>query len=173
MKVIQDFPNYKIDIDGQVWSCRKQGISHPTSKWKLLKPFKNPKGYLQVRLYQNSNYKRVLKVHRLVAKAYIPNPHKLSQVNHKDGNKENNSYLNLEWTTNEENMNHANEIGLRKHIYKNQYKPVSQLTKGGYPIVSFYSIKDAAILTSNRSAHITAVCKNKRKTAGGFKWQYA
>lgn len=75
----------------------------------ILKPYVNQKGYIRISLQQG---KRSIKrrVHRLVAQAFIPNPLNLPQVNHKDGNKQNNSYTNLEWVTNSENLHHAMEM---------------------------------------------------------------
>jgi hypothetical protein len=74
-----------------------------------LNPRVNPNGYLVVTLDGEQ-----LAVHRLVAKHFIPNPYDYPQVNHKNGNKHDNNYLNLEWVTSERNINHALETGLRK-----------------------------------------------------------
>ena len=71
------------------------------------------KGYHQITIYKNRKGNR-FKVHRLVAFAFIPNPNNFPQINHKDGNKENNDVVNLEWCTNSHNQKHAYLLGLNK-----------------------------------------------------------
>lgn len=74
-------------------------------------------GYLQVKL---GKYSKTHPVHRLVAECYIPNPENKPQVNHKDGNKQNNHYSNLEWVTIKENINHSWLNGLSRANYGNK-----------------------------------------------------
>ena len=81
-------------------------------------------------LYVNFTVKDVTKqhsVHRLVAKAFIPNPENKPFINHIDGNKYNNSVDNLEWCTQKENIQHAFKTGLAvARVGENQ--PMSKLT---------------------------------------------
>lgn len=81
------------------------------------------KGYLIVTLSFNKKHKQVL-VHRLVALAFIPNPNNKPQVNHIDGNKQNNCISNLEWVTDKENMIHASQHGLLNIPEPQNKKPV-------------------------------------------------
>lgn len=69
-------------------------------------------GYLVVTLSHGKNIKFVKKVHQLVAQVFITNPDNKMFVNHKDGNKQNNNDWNLEWSTIDENNDHAIETGL-------------------------------------------------------------
>lgn len=73
----------------------------------VLKPQKNNKGYGRISIGG-----KLLFVHRLVAEKYIPNPNNYAQVNHKDGNKDNNSVENLEWVNNLQNKVHATKNDL-------------------------------------------------------------
>lgn len=68
-------------------------------------------GYRMVVLIINGK-KQYHNVHRIIAKAFIPNPKGLREVNHKDGNKLNNAVSNLEWVTTRENQIHARDYGL-------------------------------------------------------------
>lgn len=77
-------------------------------KGEIIKPYLNHKGYEKVSLSNGINSRtNKHRVHRLVAQAFIPNPENYPQVNHKDGNKHNNSVSNLEWCTNLQNAQHA------------------------------------------------------------------
>lgn len=71
-----------------------------------------------------------VKIHRLVAETFIPNPKNKPQVNHKDGNKLNNAIYNLEWTTQLENMQHAwkNKLICGNKGNKGENNPRSKLT---------------------------------------------
>lgn len=80
-------------------------------KIKVKNITKNRYGYLTSKLCKLGKCRR-LTIHRLVAKAFIPNPDNLTQVNHIDGNKENNYVGNLEWVSQARNIQHAFETGL-------------------------------------------------------------
>lgn len=81
-----------------------------------IKQTKNSKGYLIVGLCKNKKRKSCL-IHRLVAEAFIDNPNKLPEINHKDENPLNNTITNLEWCTHKYNMNY-NNLGKRAKIKK-------------------------------------------------------
>lgn len=78
---------------------------------RILQNHTNKYGYVYVRLYKDAKGKNI-KLHRIVAQAFIENPENKRCVNHIDGNKENNRVENLEWVTHSENMQHASDNGL-------------------------------------------------------------
>jgi hypothetical protein len=93
--------------------------SFKSKKERILKPSLNGRGYLKVSLSNSNILYKTEKIHRLVAKAFIPNHGDKPQVNHKDGNKLNNNVKNLEWSTELENMTHACENKLVNNQGKN------------------------------------------------------
>jgi hypothetical protein len=86
-------------------------------KGAVLKPYDNGYGYLIVDL-RKGNRKKHLRVHRIVAQAFIENPHNLPEVNHKDENKHNNVANNLEWCTSSYNKQYGNGRKLRSYGMK-------------------------------------------------------
>lgn len=112
---------YSITEDGQVWSKLSK---------KFLSLHKTASGYLTfaTKIGGRDGVPKCFKVHRLVAEAYIPNPENKPHINHKDGNKENNSASNLEWVTTSENMRHAYATGLNE-ARKGFDNPKSKLSK--------------------------------------------
>lgn len=93
---------YEVREDGTIYG--KRG--------KKLSPSDNGRGYLIVGLMIDGK-RRTFGVHKLVALAYVDNPHNLPEVNHKDGCKRNNHYKNLEWCTRGDNILHAYKANLR------------------------------------------------------------
>lgn len=82
-------------------------------------------GYLAIDSSINGK-RKILYVHRLVAKYFIENPADRNEVNHKDGNKLNNYYENLEWCTHGENMKHASN---KRLIPMGEKSPQAKLTR--------------------------------------------
>lgn len=95
-KKVRGYENYSVSTWGRV----RNDVSGD-----LIAQEKNPKGYMRVSI-GSVGKRHHLKVHRLVAEAFVPNPDGKPQVNHKDGNNRNNSFTNLEWVTDEENKAH-------------------------------------------------------------------
>lgn len=111
---------YEVSNQGRVRSLDKLRVG--SNGWvnctfhvrgRILKPYRTGKGegYQTVELHKNGKGKNK-KVHRLVAEAFLPNPDSLPEVNHIDGDKNNNSVNNLEWASGKDNIQHSYNTGL-------------------------------------------------------------
>ena len=109
----------EVDSKGNIYSVDRVYSRSDTGtlckvKGKVLKFQEDNCGYSRLRTRDRDGKKVSLKVHRVVAEAFIPNPRGLPQVNHKDGNKKNNNVDNLEWVDNKTNQIHALANGLKE-----------------------------------------------------------
>lgn len=124
--------------------------------------------YIKTDLVKNGA-KKTFNVHRLVAKAFIPNPENLPQVNHKDEDKTNNSVENLEWCTHQYNIRYGTGAEIRAQKTK---KPVVQCDLKGNVLNEFCSVTEAAKAINKTKASISHCCNGRSKTAYGFIWKY-
>lgn len=179
-KDIKEFEKrYQVSNLGRVKSLSKFVNNNPNyssigyyTKERILKPFKNAKGYQLVKLYKDKvSYNK--KIHRLVAEAFIPNLKNKPQINHIDGSKNNNNANNLEWCTNKENQEHAWKNNLKKRIIGKDNKlskNVYQYDLKGNFIKEWNCVEEAQ--KTLKISNISTVCYGKRKQAGGYIWKY-
>ena len=139
---------YTIDTDGQIISLARNEI-------KTLR--ENPNGYMIASLaLGNGDQKQVL-VHRLVALHFLPNPYQYPEVNHADGNKNNNNIDNLEWCSPQQNAQHALRTGLRPG-----YMSASEKEMYMYQVLLGDQVKDIA---TDIGRHPNTLHKMLRETA--------
>jgi hypothetical protein len=188
IRTIESHPHYSVDEDGNVYNKGGKILKHLlTTQTK----------YHSVRLYSGTGTKPAMKyVHRLVAEAFISNPDIKKQVNHKDGDRNNNHVSNLEWVTGSENIQHyMNDLGgnedmktrfknvdwsiayEKRRLYPNYinkqagrpHRVILQYDKQGNFIKEWDSALD---ILSALNIHLSSVLCGKTKTAGGYIWKY-
>lgn len=167
---------YQVSNMGRVKSCERYRVG-PTGnnslfKERILQQYLNGH-YLKVTLCIEGTVK-LCTVHRLVAIAFIDNINSSPQVNHIDGIKTNNTVSNLEWATALENQRHKIEVlqyKPKKGFESSMGIPVEQIALDGTVVGVYGSCKDAQRQTGIGNANINRCIKNKRSTAGGFKWR--
>ena len=145
---LDGYDHYYVSDEGYVYS-----------KSKRFAPRINKDGYNNVFLYKDGKGKNY-RVHRLVAKAFIPNPKNLPEVNHKDHDTTNNRVENLEWCD---------------RTYNNRYskaKKVKQLTLDGQLIQIWECTRDVERISKISRSAVSSCCNGKLRTAGGYKWEY-
>lgn len=164
---------YQVSDEGDVRSLDRKTIGKDGRvcyfKGRNLKKTKMNIGYLKVTLVKNGENNQFL-VHRLVANAFISNPHNLPYINHKDEDKTNNSVSNLEFCTPEYNNNY----GTRKSkIAKSQERRVNEYTLDGVFIKRWDSMKQIEEECGFHNQNISSCCRGKYKQAYGRVWKYA
>lgn len=151
---------YLIYDDGRIYSEKTR---------KFLKCSKDTKGYKYLSLKHLKAKRSCPKVHRLVISLFLGEKPEM-QVNHIDGNKENNSIENLEYVTNKENRIHAIENGLKDEVNYG----VAMCDLSGNVIKVFNTCTEALLFLNKPNAspgNIGRVIRGKRATAYGYKWK--
>lgn len=211
MEEWRDIPGYEglyqVSNEGRAKSLEKSYTERNSRKAthtleeRVLKPSKYNKGYLYVTLTKNDK-RKIKKIHRLVAEAFIPNPDGLPQVNHKDENKENNFVFinedgsvdleksNLEWCDNKYNSNYGSRgkrIGdklkgknrpkyIAEKIAHALSRQVYQYTLDGVLVKIWNSTQECGKNGFHQGA-VAACCRKCFNKEGndiykGYKWSY-
>lgn len=144
---------------------------------KVLKQINNGNNYMCVCLCENSKPKR-LYVHRIVALTFL-NESELQEVNHKDGNRQNNSLINLEWVTRSENHIHRYKVLKRDATNKGKFgslnwnsKKVAMYNLTGDLIKIYPAVMEAARDLKINESSIRGVIYGKSKTCKGHTFKY-
>ena len=167
-----------VGYEGKYWiSSFGRTLSYQPSlknPFRIRKPQKDKLGYYKLSLYKDSKQSPRW-IHRLVAQAFLPNPMKLNEIDHIDGNPSNNIASNLRWVTHRENMN--NPISLNRHksmkgipnVKLNKKVVLLPLENEGITI--FESAKSTNTLGYNPK-NVAQVCNGSKKTHQGrcFMW---
>jgi len=156
---IEGFPGYYINKTTSDVLCTNEPL--PVILEQTPNSVKDP--YYVVTLSDGKNHF----IHRLMAKTFIAG--EKAHVNHKDGNKQNNTISNLEWVTPAENAQHAVHTGLT--TFESCEKAVHQYELSGKYIQSFKSDAEAEKATKIAKQNISKCTLGKRPNAGGYQWR--
>ena len=155
---------YMVSNKGEVYSL----LSHIKLKRLVIN------GYYRVSLCYDGDIKLAL-VHRLVAKAFIPNPENKRCVNHLDENRLNNDVSNIEWATHKENTHWGTNIQRMIETQRNTSpfrKAVYQYDRSLVLINQFQSASEAARVLGIRADGISHAACGREKSYKGFIWSY-
>ena len=150
--------DYSVSTEGEV---RKDTTNYILSQ-------SSQQDYKFVGLIINGKQKR-MRVHRMVALAFIDNPDNKPYVNHINGNRSDNNVENLEWVTPSENTQHAVDTGLFK---SGRARAVVQYNLNGEQMATFESASEAARQTGGSQSKITMCCRRQRDSANDYQWRY-
>lgn len=173
----------EIEINNS-YSINEFGEVRNNKSGKIKRPYLNKaNGYLYVDLYEN-NKSRKCPIHRLLAIAFIPNPLNKPTVDHKDGNRQNNSLDNLRWASYSEQNSRFKTVGVRSQKIKvTHYKEIRAIRGGGHKdwlnadnIMYFDRITDVAEYFNSCVSNISLLLRDgnigKRGKTRGYKFEY-
>lgn len=168
----------KLAVSNHGRVCRPEIRLPNGTKQEMLirKPYTHHTGYQYTLVYKDGK-QHYLSIHRLVAEAFIPNPDNLSEVNHKDFDKENNYVTNLEWVTREQNMQHTSELMRQiQKVNSNSKgtiaKPVRAIDREGV-VLTFESVNSCIkSFASMERSGILSCPKGRLKTYKGYRFEY-
>ena len=147
--------------------CKDGKVRH--SKSYTMKQYEDKDGYLRVSLRSGDICKQI-PVHVIVAKTFLENPNNYTTVHHIDHNKINNMPSNLEYIDEHRHYElHRGEAN--KASCKSTSKEVLQYA-GDTLIASYVSTKEASRMTGISQPGISMAASGKRKSAGGYRWEY-
>lgn len=148
---------YKVTSCGKVWSVRRK-------KW--MKPYGAKGDYKMICLSVDGKHNFDY-IHRIVAKAYVPNPNNYPEINHKDEVRDHNWYQNLEWCTRDYNLRYGTRLERAKAsgaMSGRTSKKVLCIETG----VIYPSTNAAAIALGSKQPNISATCNGRQKTCAGY-----
>lgn len=161
-KTVKGWERYEVSSTGKMRN---------SETGKMLKSRPDKEGYLIITLSIN-NARKTMKIHRLVAEAFIPNPENKSQVNHKDGKHANNSVDNLEWCTSSENHLHAyRTLGRKAHRSESSGRAKRKVLCVETGII-YTSATEAAKVIGGKQGGLSTACRGERITYRGYHWRY-
>lgn len=168
-KIIHNIRSYAISNIGRVFSNKTK---------KILSTHKDDRGYLRITITDSGRVNN-LKIHRLVAIEFVENPNNYNQVNHKDENKLNNFFDNLEWCTCQYNNKYGTRAerirkSIPRYYGKDNWnsKAIIQKDLDNNFIKKWDSMSDVERELGIDNSNISACCMGKTKKSGGFMWEY-
>jgi hypothetical protein len=159
MEVFKDIKGYigkyQISNLGTIKTLDRLDSLGRFKKSVILKTTLDHDGYVRITLNGDSSKKKNFSIHRLVMETFNPISEKSLQVNHIDGNKQNNNINNLEWITGKKNVIHSLQIGLRPSgedhpnakLTNFQVKQIPELQKQGYSLHTISKLYGVAYST--------------------------
>ena len=162
-KDIKDYEGYyQISSEGNVRNTKTQ---------QILKGDTNNLGYRRVTLY--TPIRKRFFIHRLVALHFCEGYSEELVVNHKDGNKQNNNYLNLEWVTRSENDLHAYNMNLRQpHPCNFKHRIISYNLKTNEIIKIYENTQECCDDLKVARTNVYNCCNGKQKSCRGVGLKY-